>query len=59
MIAASRSGPKTVTASDNEPSEARLQLTSFWPFCSSLARCRLRSDTTTGWNRYSRKGVLD
>lgn len=59
MRSLSRPASMTVTASGKQPSEARLQPRSLWTFRSSLAGCRLHSDTTTGLNRSSRISGLD
>ena len=57
MISLSRSGSKTVAASEKDPSEVRGQPSFFCTFPNSLACYRPRSDVTTGLKSYRRISV--
>jgi hypothetical protein len=54
MTSRSRSGAKTVTDSESEPSEVRGQPSFFCTFLGRLACCRPRKDVTTGFKRNRR-----
>ena len=52
MIPTSRSGSKTVAASDSDPNAARAQPSFFCTFCNSLACGTARSNEQMGLNKY-------